>query len=81
MNFFRGTLTANEEQIIPHNSQKVTIFNMGPGAVYVNFNDTATADSLLIPGGVGRTVSLGWIVHNVHVFAREETTLQIDGMG
>ncbi|PID15609.1 hypothetical protein CSV63_07475 [Sporosarcina sp. P34] len=81
MNFYRGTLTANTEQIIPHNSQKVTVFNLGPGAVYINFNDTATANSLLIPEGFGRTISLGWNVQNVHVFATEETTVQIDGMG
>lgn len=81
MNFYRGTLTANAEQVIPHNSQNLTILNLGPGSVYINFNKTATADSLLIPEGFGRTFSLGRIVQNVHVYAAEETTVQIDGMG
>ncbi|ARK23565.1 hypothetical protein SporoP37_01885 [Sporosarcina sp. P37] len=81
MNFYRGTLTPNEEQVIPHNSQKVTIFNFGPSDVHINFGATADANSLIIPKGFGRTVAFSHIVKSVHVFAAEETTVQIDGMG
>lgn len=81
MNFYRGTLIPNEERIIPHGSQRVTIYNLGPVDVYINFEATANEDSLLIPPGVGRTIPFNGIVNNVHVFAVEETTVQIDGMG
>lgn len=80
MNFYRGTIEAGQEQNIPHGSSRLSICNFGPAAIFINFDSTANAGSLLIPPGVGRTMELGHIVTNVHVFAEEKTVIQIDGI-
>lgn len=81
MNFHRGTLSANVEEVVTVNSYSTTILNVGPADIFINFEDTATTDSLLIPPNMGRTFNFSdRLIKNVHVIAAEETTVQIDGM-
>lgn len=81
MNIFRETLTANVEEIVKINSYNTTILNVGPGDVFVSFDETATVDSLLIPPDMGRTFNFSNVmIENVHVISAKETLVQIDGM-
>lgn len=81
MNFYRGTLSPNTEEIVEVNSFNVTILNVGPADVFINFDDTATTESLLIPANFGRTFSFSdRLIKNVHVISDKETLVQVDGM-
>jgi hypothetical protein len=77
---FRKTLTANTEEVFNVNSHYITILNTGDGNVFVNFDDTATTDSLLIPAGMGRSFSFQSAVENVHLISDGTPTVQIDDM-
>ncbi|KAA0965823.1 hypothetical protein FQ087_06030 [Sporosarcina sp. ANT_H38] len=81
MNIFRETLTANLEEIVKINSYNTTILNVGPADIFVNFDETATVESLLIPPNMGRTFNFSdRLIKNVHVISDKETLVQIDGM-
>lgn len=81
MKFYRETLTANKEVSVPIDSQSITILNIGPGDLYVNFDQTATIESLLIPVGFGRTFNLGNKINKVHAISNDASLIQIDGLG
>ncbi|MCI1574740.1 MAG: hypothetical protein LKH78_03285 [Weizmannia coagulans] len=78
MKIFRKKLTANTEEIFNINSHYVTVLNMGEGNVFVNFDDTATTDSLIIPAGMGRSFCFPAVVHDVHVVSDGTPLIQID---
>lgn len=78
---YRGDLQANTEVVQEVNSHDITILNVGPGNLYVAFDETATLDSLLIPPNMGRSFKfLSKLIGSVHVIADEETLVQIDDM-
>lgn len=79
MNFFRGQLNKGDNSKYLINSNKITVINLGPGSILVNF-DNPSHDGLLIPFNTGRTFNTKKIVEYVHVAADEETTIQIDGL-
>ncbi|MBF8418953.1 hypothetical protein [Heyndrickxia coagulans] len=80
MKIFRKKLTANTEEIFNINSHYVTVLNIGEGNVFVNFDDTATTDSLIIPAGMGRSFSFQRAVQSVHLISDGTPTVQIDDM-
>lgn len=80
MNFKRTTLQPNIEETFRIRSSSVTVLNAGDAALYIDFDRTATKDSLLIPAGYGRTFNLTQPVFDVHVFAEASTVVQIDNV-
>lgn len=75
----KEVLTADTEKVIPLNSQRLTIYNFGPGSVYIEVDATATTENLEIPEGLGRSFGFGYVAKNVHVIGDDAAKIQIDG--
>lgn len=80
MKLFREALSANTEEIVHMDSQYITVINMGEGNAYLNWDKTATLDSLLVPAGMYRSFYFPYLVQNVHVIVDGEALIQIDNV-
>ena len=60
---------------LPENYTSHVIFNDGPNAVYVNFNETATTDSFKIPAGSSLAIDLEFNELHVICAATETATV------
>lgn len=80
LKFERFNMAPNNEITFDLHSQYCTILNVGPGNLYVNLDDTATTDSLLIPSGFGRSFYFPRVVKKMHMITDDDSLVQIDNL-
>lgn len=80
MILWREQLTPNVEAVVKIRSRIFTVLNYGANDVYINFNETATTESLLVPAGMGRRFEFYSKIEDIHLIATDETAVQIDNL-
>lgn len=80
LKFERFNMTAGTEHVFDLNSQFCTILNVGEGNLYIELDNTATTNSLLIPAGFGRSFYFPHVVKKVHMVTDGDSLVQIDNL-
>lgn len=77
---FRKTLTTNQVETVDLKGYYLTVLNVEGGNLYIDFDRTATTESLLIPEGMGRSFIFPYKVKKVSLFSDGTPTVQLDNL-